>query len=168
MAWVRPHPIKGSEYAVDCDMVIEAIGQRPETSFLGHDGVKVGKGGTIIADARTLATGRPGVFAGGDAMTGPATVIEAIAAGQRAASSIKRYIQGRALEPLMEREDVETFELPSPGKGEVKEKVRVAINELAPEKRRSSFDEVVSGYGLEEAMEEAGRCLRCDVEVGGE
>ncbi|OGO03448.1 MAG: hydrogenase, partial [Chloroflexi bacterium RBG_13_53_26] len=89
-----PSAVPGSEYVFDCDTIIEAIGQRPDTSFLGGDGVKTGRGSTIVADGRTLATDRPGVFAGGDAVTGPQTVIEAIAAGQRAASSIKRYLHG--------------------------------------------------------------------------
>jgi len=163
-----PRPLKGSEYSVDCDMVIEAIGQRPDTSVIGQDGVKSGKGGTILADTRTLATGRPGVFAGGDAVSGAATVIEAIAAGQRAASSIKRYLRGEELGPRMDRPDLETFELPDVTKAEVIEKARVVIREIEPRERSKSFKEVVSGYGLDEAIEEASRCLRCDVEVGGE
>jgi len=109
----RPQPLAGSEYTVDCDMAIEAIGQRPDTSFLNGNGVKIGRGGTIIADRRTLVTDSEGIFAGGDAATGPQTVVEAIAAGQRAACSIRRYLEGKELEPIMEREDVETFVLPA-------------------------------------------------------
>jgi len=99
-----PYPIEGSEYVIDTDMVIEAIGQRPDTSFIMNDEIKVGRGGAVVADRRTLATEKRGVFAGGDAVTGPQTVIEAIAAGQRAASSIRRYLQGKELSPLVERD----------------------------------------------------------------
>jgi NADH-quinone oxidoreductase subunit F len=163
-----PRPIAGSEYTVDCDMVIEAIGQRPITSFISGNGVKIGRGGTIVAERRTLLTDHPGVFAGGDAVTGPQTVTEAMAAGQRAASSIKRYLQGRALELRIEREDIETFELPPAAEGEPQEKARIAIKELTRAKRSGSFAEVVSGYSADEAREEAARCLRCDTVVGGE
>jgi len=97
-----PHPVEGSQYSVDIDMAIQAIGQRPDTS-LANDGVKIGAGGTIGADMRTLATGLEGVFAGGDASSGPQTVIKAIAAGQRAASSIRRYLTGKSLGLLVER-----------------------------------------------------------------
>ena len=164
-----PHTIEGSEYTVACDTIVEAIGQRPDTSFLGSNGVKTGRGGTVTADARTLATDRPGVFAGGDAATGPQTVIEAIAAGQRAASSIKRYLQGRDLGPRLERDDLETFELPPAEEVEdVQEKARMVIKELSPGERIRTFDEVSLGYSAGEAMEEAARCLRCDAEAGGE
>ncbi|MCX5998960.1 MAG: FAD-dependent oxidoreductase [Chloroflexi bacterium] len=164
-----PHTVAGSEHTVPCDTIIEAIGQRPDASFLASSGVKLGRGGTVMANARTLATDRPGVFAGGDAVTGPQTAIEAIAAGQRAASSIKRYLQGRDLEPRMEREDVESFQLPvAVDAGDIKETPRVAIKELPLTKRGASFAEVTADYSAQEATAEAGRCLRCDAEVGGE
>jgi NADPH-dependent glutamate synthase beta subunit-like oxidoreductase len=160
--------MEGSEYRVDCDMVIEAIGQRPDTSFISSNGIKVGRGGTIVADPRTLATDREGIFAGGDTVTGPQTVIEAIAAGQRAASSIRRYLRGEELGPRVEREDDQIFALPPAEEKEVEEKARVSIAELPVRERVGSFIEVASGYSEEQAMEEASRCLRCDVEVGGE
>ena len=158
----------GSEHVFDCDTIIEAIGQRPATSFLEGDGVKIGRGGTVVADGRTLATDRPGVFAGGDAVSGPQTVTEAIAAGQRAASSIKRYLQGNKLGPRVEREDFESFELPTPEEvKELKEKARTGIKDLPARKRKGSFEEVTRGYTAREAMDEATRCLRCDAEAGG-
>ncbi len=163
----RPNPIAGSEYTFDCDMVIGAIGQRPDTSFLSGNGIKIGRGGNIVVDPRTLATDRLGIFAGGDAVTGPRTVIEAIAAGQRAACSIKRYLEGKKLELRMEREDRETFVLPPAEEAETKEKARVAISKLPSAERSRSFEEVVRGYSEEKAMEEAARCLRCDAEIRG-
>jgi NADH-quinone oxidoreductase subunit F len=165
-----PYPIAGSEYSIPVDTVIEAIGQRPDSSFLQNNGVKVGKGGTIVADRRTLATDRPGVFAGGDAVTGPQTVIWAVAAGQRAATSIKRYLRGEPLSPFVERDGYEPIEFPKvpPTEDEVKEKHRVSSSHIDPGERKSSFKEVLLAFSPEEAREEASRCLRCDLEVAEE
>jgi NADH-quinone oxidoreductase subunit F len=163
-----PYPIKGSEYTMKADTVIEATGQRPDTSFLNGDGIGVAKRGTIVADLRTLATNRKGVFAGGDAVAGAATVIEAIAAGQRAASSIKRYLRGEELSPLVERNGHEPIAVPSvpPTDEEIKERPRAAIAEITSADRNASFKEVVLPYSAKEARNEASRCLRCDLEVG--
>ncbi|MBA7689396.1 NADPH-Fe(3+) oxidoreductase subunit beta [subsurface metagenome] len=163
-----PNPVAGSEYVVDTDMVIEAIGQRPDTSFIKHNEIKMGRGGRVVADRRTLATGRKGIFAGGDAVTGPQTVIEAIAAGQRAASSIKRYLQGKELSPLVERDGYEPIAISSvpPSDEETREKARIRASEIAMSQRKASFKEITLTYSLEEATEEASRCLRCDLEVG--
>jgi NADH-quinone oxidoreductase subunit F len=164
-----PYPIEGSEYVVDTDMVIEAIGQRPDTSFIKGGGIQTGRGGTVVADRRTLATGRKGVFAGGDAVTGPKTAIEAIAAGQRAACSIRRYLQGQELSPLVERNGYEPIAYSSTplSDEETREKARIKTPELPLTDRKTSFKEVTSSYNPEEAREEASRCLRCDLEVGG-
>jgi NADH-quinone oxidoreductase subunit F len=161
-----PYAIEGSEYNVDVDMVIEAIGQRPNTSMIKNGTVKIARGGTIVADPRTLGTEQEGVFAGGDAVTGAATVIEAIAAGQRAASSINRYLQGKGLSPLVERGGkYKPITIPSvpPTEEETQEKSRIRISEIEPKERVASFKEVVLEYNSEEAIEEAKRCLRCDL-----
>jgi len=162
-----PYQIEGSEYTLSADMVIKATGQRPDTSFLKGDGIGLAKGGTIVADLRTLATGRKGVFAGGDAHTGPATVVEAIAEGQRAACSIRRYLDGEELSPLVHRNGYEPIQVPSvmPAEEQLQEKRRIKIAETAAVDRKT-FKETVLPYSAEEAMEEAGRCLRCDLEVG--
>ncbi len=164
-----PQSIAGSEYVVDIDMVIEAIGQRSDTSFIKDGQIQLGRGGVVTVERRTLATGRKGVFAGGDVVSGPQTVIEAIAAGQRAASSIRRYLQGRELSPLVERNGYEPLEVSSvlPSDEETKEKARVKASEIDVRQRKTSFKEVSLTYSPEEAQEEASRCLRCDLEVGG-
>jgi NADH-quinone oxidoreductase subunit F len=165
-----PNPLPGSEYTIPVDTVIEAIGQRPDTSFIKDSEVKVGKGGIVEADPRTLATNRPGVFAGGDAVTGPKTVIWAVSAGQRAATSIKRYLQGKPLSPFVERDGYEPIEVPTitPTEAEVKEKARIKPSHIDPRERKSSFKEIVFPFRPGESKEEASRCLRCDLEVGGE
>jgi len=164
-----PYPIAGSEYIVDADMVIEAIGQSPDTSFIKDNEITIGRGGRVTADRRTLATEKKGVFAAGDTVTGAKTVIEAIAAGQRAACSIRRYLQGKELSPLVERNGYEPIAVSSipPTDEELKEKARVRTSEIPMKERISSFKEIVLPFTAEQAREEASRCLRCDLEVGG-
>jgi NADH-quinone oxidoreductase subunit F len=157
--------IAGSEFELEVDTVIEAIGQRPEISFLSNTGIEV-KNGNVTVDSRTLATGHAGIFAGGDAVTGPKTVIEAIAHGQRAASSIKRFIEGKPLSLRVERngyKPIPTSQTPPPDEI-AKEMPRVYQTEIPLKQRVTSFAEVVQGYTDEQAQREAARCLRCDLE----
>jgi len=153
----RPIPIPGSEFTVEADTVIVAIGQTLEA-----ESWKLEAGNWIAADHLTLATDVPGVFAGGDAVTGPATVIEAIAAGKRAAESIERYLRGedlaagRALWPP-DTSDVEYYTPPV-----VELEARVQMPKL-PLDERADFAEINLGFSEEEAVAEAERCLSCAV-----
>jgi len=154
----RPEPIKGSEFTMSFDNIIAAIGQRPEIPE--QFGLPIGRGNTVQADPDTLATGREGVFAGGDTVSGPASVIEAIAAGRQGAISIDKYLAGtgiidETLAPLPER----LTPLTRAEKGR-----RVYPPELSPEVRISSFNEVELKLREEMAVKEAERCLRCDLE----
>ncbi len=89
----RPIPIEGSEFEVEADLIIPAISQQPDLSFLPDDhGFEISRWNSFVVDERTMATNREGIYAGGDDVTGPATVIEAIQAGHIAASSIKEYL----------------------------------------------------------------------------
>lgn len=90
----RPVPIEGSEFQIELDAVILAIGETPDLSFLPK-GIEVTENDTIAVDPFTLETSLPGIFAGGDVVSGPATVIEAIVAGKRVAVSIDRYLRGK-------------------------------------------------------------------------
>jgi NADH-quinone oxidoreductase subunit F len=163
------HPVSGSEFKVDIDTVIAAIGQRPDTSFINFSEIQIAKDGTIVADRRTLATGREGIFAGGDVVTGPKTVIEAIAQGQRAACSIRRYLEGQELKPRMERKINDTIEVPQvpTSPEELKEKARAVTREIETPARIHSFKEVTLTFNEEEARQEASRCMRCDLDLGG-
>ena len=150
---------------IEGDTIILAIGQSPDTSFIKEgDGIELARHGWIVAGPRTLATKKKGVFAGGDVVTGPKSVVEAVAAGQRAACSIKRYLESEELAPRVEREDERTFEIPLLAE-EVEEQSRVTVSNVDPSQRKSSFCEVTLGYTEEQAREEARRCLRCDLEV---
>ena len=89
----RPVPIEGSQFEVELDMIIPAIGQRSDLSFIPEgDIIKTTSWGTIVVDSDTLATGKPGVFAGGDCVDGPGIAIQAIATGKKAAESINNYL----------------------------------------------------------------------------
>jgi NADH-quinone oxidoreductase subunit F len=161
----RPEAMAGSEFILEADVLIEAIGQDPDTQQLNLGEVQRNKSGRIAADPRTLMASEKGLFVSGDAFTGPATVIEAVASGQRAASSIRRFLSGEALSPLVYRNGYTPVEYPAipPTEEETSPRQRVPITELAPEKARTSFKEVVQSYNAEEARCEAGRCLRCDL-----
>ncbi|MEW6524372.1 MAG: NAD(P)-binding protein [Bacillota bacterium] len=159
----RPVPVPGSEYVIPADIVIAAIGQVPETDFLAQGETKslVGRWNLLDADRDTLATPIPGVFAGGDAVTGPDTVIEAIAAGRRAAESICRYLQGVDL-----RGDRD-FSRPELTVGKIPlaqaTQGRQPMPELPVDARLESFVEVELGFSTEQAVAEAGRCLDCGI-----
>ena len=154
----RPEPIKGSEFSMSFDTVIAAIGQRPEIP--DKFALATGQGNTIQVDPDSLATAREGIFAGGDAVSGPASVIEAIAAGRQAAISIDKYLGGNG----------EIDETLAPPEGalaplkEAEEKRRPQIPTLPVTERLGGFAEVELELSKEIAIEEAKRCLRCDLE----
>jgi len=155
----RPEPIAGSEFTMELDNVIAAIGQTPENAV--QLGLPVTMIGTFEVDPDTLVTTREGVFAGGDAVSGPASVIDAIAAGRQAAISVDQYLGGDGM----------IEETLAPPEGVVKlaeiseeEKPRVEIPLLQLDQRLRGFTEVELGYTQAMAMEEAQRCLKCDLE----
>jgi NADPH-dependent glutamate synthase beta subunit-like oxidoreductase len=158
----RPVPKEGSEFAMDVDMVIAAISQVPDVSYVSND-IVAGKGNTIVVDPITLATTKPGVFAGGDAVSGPATVVEALHAGEEAAISIDKFLNGEDMKKDRLRLPPKRVDLPK-AEEETKDKMRVKVPLTAVPKRVRNFDEVVKSYSLAKAREEASRCLRCDLE----
>jgi NADPH-dependent glutamate synthase beta subunit-like oxidoreductase len=92
----RPIPIEGSEFEIDTDLVVPAISQQPDISFLPENhGLEISRWNSFVVDERTMATNRPGVYSAGDAVTGPATVIQAIQAAHIAARSMKEYLEQR-------------------------------------------------------------------------
>ncbi len=161
----RPVPIKGSEYVIPADTLITAIGQEVDSSvFSGILDIKLSPKNLIVVNPLTLETTIPGVFAGGDVVTGPATVIEAVAAGKRAAESIHRYLQNipfseDAILPMRRK-------VVNPIKATAEErnrKSRPPLSCLPVEDRCKSFEEVELCYPKENAEIEAKRCLRCDI-----
>ncbi|BCV21971.1 NADH-quinone oxidoreductase subunit NuoF [Moorella sp. Hama-1] len=153
----RPVPIEGADFTLPVDVVIAAIGQTVDRTGI-PEGVEVGRGGTVVADAKTGATSLPGIFAGGDCVAGPDTVIGAIAAGKAAAAAIDRYLGGDGrVVPEMEIKRQRT----APVIEDHTEREVAAA--LEPEERLQGFVEVELGYDEEKAVAEASRCLRCDV-----
>ena len=161
----RPIPVEGSEYDIEADLVFPAIGQVPETSSLEEiKGLEFNeRGGTIKVDPETFATSLEGVFAGGDAVLGPATVIEAISNGKKAALYIDAFIRGTekpSRPPVpVRRMRVPMLEIPEEKMERLKqpEMPLLAIN-----KRKATFEQVELGLTEEVGRDEAQRCLRCD------
>ena len=150
----RPVPIEGSEFTAALDTLIAAIGERPDVPA-GFQ-VETGRGNVLKAD-EDLSTHRDGVFAGGDCVTGPALVIDAIASGRKAAESIDRYLGGTGdiSERLVPTEEATTWLGTSMGE-------RLAtISHLPPETRIGNLAEVEHAMSPETAVAEAQRCLAC-------
>ena len=158
----RPIPIPGSEFDLKLDMVLPAIGQAPDVSFLEGSDIRVTQRGTLEVDPVTLETSREGVFAGGDCQTGPSIAIEAVAAGAKAAESIIRYLnhqdlrEGRVIE---EREPSSVNFVPF---GRTKEP-RAKMPTIPIEERGSGFEEIELGFSEAAAVKEASRCLACGI-----
>ncbi len=162
-----PVPIEGSEFTVELDTLIPAIGERADSSvFTAKDKLNVSRWGTIEVDAANLTTGRPGVFAGGDAVTGPGTVVEAMAAGRLAARMIEKYLEGESLdrEYTLTRPSIyiEPVELTEEELGRTK---RPKTPRLPRSARKKNFKEVELGLSEDAAVAEARRCLRCELET---
>jgi len=157
----RPVPIPGSEYEMEIDQILPAIGQQPDLSSIEDAaGITISKWGTIEVDPVTYYTGREGVFAGGDVQAGPWIAIGAIAAGKEAAESIFRYIDGTDMaegrEPVS-KEDMVYRPIPENEPKMPREK----MPELALSKRKGNFSEVELGYKEKQGQSEAKRCLNC-------
>jgi len=157
----RPIPIPGSEYEIEIDHLIPAVGQAPDPSPLEDiEGLELTPWGTVQTDPVTYATGREGVFAGGDLQSGPWVAIGAIAAGREVAESIVRFLDGRDM--AEGREPLSTDNpLYRPIPKDEKTKARVRMAELPPAERTGNFEEVELGYDEKEGTVEAERCLNC-------
>ena len=152
----RPIPLEGSEFIIEVDTLIPAVGQTLDTKLLPKN-LKLSKYETIIVDPVTLQTNLPSIFAGGDAVKGEATVIDAIAQGKRAAISIDRYLRGEDMWAGRDEELQKVKEVPKDG---IKKKPRQDMP-LLPVEQRIGDVEVELGFTEEMAREEASRCLAC-------
>ncbi|MDP2647316.1 MAG: FAD-dependent oxidoreductase [Desulfobacterales bacterium] len=159
----RPEDIECSEFRQEFDTIIMAVGQQPDLP--AGFGIARHEDRSVQVDPHSLATSKKGVFAGGDAVTGPASVIEAIAAGRQAAASIDKYLGGQSAVkvsgPLASVADFEREVAYVPGF-----KNRMPVEALPPEESVKSFSRVESSLTEENAMEEADRCYWCDLADG--
>jgi len=157
----RPLPVEGSEFIIEVDGVIPAIGQESDWACLGPECTcTLSSWGTMNVDPLTLQTDDPDIFAGGDAVTGPRTVIEAIEAGKQAAISIDRFIRGEDLSEGREKQWETTGEVPTEGYDPIP---RTPMPRLAPGKRMDNFQEVQLGFSEDQAVAEARRCISCGI-----
>ncbi|MBM4090704.1 MAG: hypothetical protein FJ276_14975 [Planctomycetes bacterium] len=166
----RPVPVPGSEFDIPLDTLLVAIGEDPDLKFLGREsGIDVSRRGTAMVAKETQATGRAGVFAGGDAVTGPDTVVAAMAAGKVAAEMIDNYLRGAAVQRHYDLVRPSHYVPPvAPAEQEdapVEMPVRVEVSLLPVAERLGGFAEVELTLTEEQAMREAGRCLRCDLQT---
>jgi len=160
----RPVPVSGSESVIPADLVVISIGLAPSTApFAGE--LACNKNGTLRVNASTLETSLPGVFAGGDAVTGPSMIVQAIGQGHRAAFYIDHYLRGDELTNLVFND-----RLPVVDKAEVLQREqgatrreRSVLRELPSAERIHGIVEVEQGFTEEEARAEAARCLDCGV-----
>ncbi len=165
----RPVPIEGSEFIISLDALVVAISESSDIDCLTVAGSSAidtdSKRGIVIVDKDTLATNRPGVFAGGDLVTGPNTIVDAIAAGKKAAVMIDRYIKGEELKqaPIVRLPDkfIPPVEVVS---NDTQDAGRVENPRVPVDSRKADFSEVEISLTEEQARYEACRCLRCDLE----
>jgi len=146
---------------MSCDTVFVAIGQASEGKLLTDLGLELAPGGKITVDEDTLATNVPGVFAGGDAMLGPATFVQGVAHGRQAALSIHSYLEYGGLREVPVKETPIPKELTEEERNRAQLIARHEMPVLSPEIRAKSFDQIELGFTAEMAMEEGQRCLAC-------
>ncbi|MCK5098469.1 MAG: FAD-dependent oxidoreductase, partial [Desulfobacteraceae bacterium] len=161
----RPEPIEGSEFTISCDAVITAIGQKISTlDDLINNGLECTSSNNIIVDPDTMQTSISHVFACGDAVTGAATVIEAIAGGHKAAKGMHHFLSGQDMAELKNTDDSQQdVKLPQ-YKDIPKESpfmARQSLTHMDAQKRSTCFDEETDGFTAEFALEECERCLNC-------
>ncbi|EFK07701.1 pyridine nucleotide-disulfide oxidoreductase [delta proteobacterium NaphS2] len=161
----RPVPIEGSDFEFRVDAVISSIGQRVDPKGLESlEHMAWTRRNTIKTNSISMETTVPGVFAAGDAVVGPATVVEAIGGGKRAADAIDRYLSGIP-QPKMRtvpvrRNRLDFIEVPASTKMTLQRPQMPMLND---ERRRVTFQQVELGFTENAVREEARRCLRCDV-----
>jgi len=160
----RPVPIEGSEYVIPCDTIIPAIGQKPDLGWAGDlSGLERSRQGNLVVNPDTMQTSLPDVFAAGDLVTGPATVIDAVASGRRAGESIHRYLNGE--DPEVYAKELSSKRHTGRDWREIEEDIerkgRAPMPKGPARERTVSFEEVSAGLREGDAFSEVQRCLNC-------
>ncbi len=163
----KPVPVEDSEFDISLETLIAAIGEYPDLSFKGAETkLEITERGTIKVDPETYQTSIKGVFAGGDAVTGPATVIQAMGTGKVVAEMMDKYMTGKPIkrEYIMTRPSmyVPPVEMSEEEIGSLNKPV---LSYLPDKARIETFEEVLLNMADEQAIREAKRCLRCDLET---
>ncbi len=156
-----PVPVEGSQFTIEADHIIAAIGQKVDRSFAdGTTGLDFSSRDLLIVDPDTLETKKKGVFAGGDLVTGPKTVIEAIAQGKKAAVSIAAYLEKRKMPSEKRAEGPADY---NPIRPSEPREARAVVVTLDPKQRVKGFEETNLAFDEQTAQKEAARCLDCGV-----
>jgi NADH-quinone oxidoreductase subunit F len=163
----RPVPIKGSEFLISLDTLIIAIGEYPDLSFLTSEvNLEITKQGTISVNKETFQTSIKGVFAGGDVVSGPATIIEAMGTAKIVSEMIDKYLNGKPLKRHYELTRPSMYITPVVSSEEELPLVtETVVTNISDKYRSISTDEVLINMSYHQAMQEAKRCLRCDLET---
>ncbi len=164
----RPVEIEGKDFTLEVDTLLPAVSQSPEVEFLDEEKLEVTKWDTIVVNDTHLSSTVEGIFAGGDVVSGPATVVEAMGMGKRAAIAIHNYTLGKPLDEGMDIFDKgEVLQLSDDEitalKKENEYKNKYRQKEINPDLRKTTFNEVEQTFTDEEAKAEAERCLHCTV-----
>jgi NADPH-dependent glutamate synthase beta subunit-like oxidoreductase/formate hydrogenlyase subunit 6/NADH:ubiquinone oxidoreductase subunit I len=158
----NPQYVEGSESIIEADAVLTAIGQASDNACLkGCKGFKATRWGTIVVDDN-LSIGMPGVYAAGDVATGPGIVIGAVASGQKAAKAIDKYLRGKERKTIKKAKMTALRDYKKPAE----DYINITREEppvLDPEKRLTGFTQVEVGYPEDMAVEQANRCLKCNI-----
>lgn len=161
----RPEPIAGSQFTMRVDNVIAAIGQRLNRANFDQDSkLELTRRGYLKVNEATMETSTGGVFAGGDCASGPATAVEAIGAGHRAAISINQYLSGQKVMPEPRRFNSSKGKLDEINASDYEDVARIPRTKmpvLSPEERKRNFTEIELGISETGARREAERCLSC-------
>jgi formate dehydrogenase beta subunit len=162
----RPVPQEGSNFVIDCDAIVPAIGQACEINTFAIQGMTVARNNTLVVDPVTMQSSDPRIFGGGDCVTGPSTLIAALAAGRRAARHIVQYIETGACTPDREEHlDAAIAAITSPwtvtAPPFVSSSPRQHPPVVDPDVRVGDFAEVEGVFSPVQARREADRCLRC-------
>jgi NADPH-dependent glutamate synthase beta subunit-like oxidoreductase len=164
----RPVPTDMAPFVLSAGSIIYAVGQQPDFDpFKSDEQIKLNKWGYMEVDPYTLMTTKPGVFVGGDAVSGGGTIIEAINAGKTAAKYIDRYLRGEPVEEDLEDKTkrLAVYLGAQDSREPLAENVDYGTREkmpmVDPEIRRHTFEPTELGYSLEQCKAEADRCLRC-------
>ncbi|MBN1179611.1 MAG: FAD-dependent oxidoreductase [Anaerolineae bacterium] len=167
----RPVPIEGSEFTIDCDTMVLAIGQLVDPAVVEGTGIEMTRWGTVAVDEKTLQTSLAGVFSGGDSVTGADIAVRAVAAGQRAAVSIHQYLQEQTVtgdEEIWSATMGNLDEIPAERFARLTCIARTEMPELDMDLRVCTFQEVELGFNVSQALCEADRCLECGCAAVGD
>jgi NADH-quinone oxidoreductase subunit F len=158
----RPVPMGVESYVLNVEMLIPAIGQVPDLAWLQGAEIARRRGDTLVVDD-AFSTTRSGVFAAGDAVTGPATIVEAVAQGNLVAEAVAHWLQtGQLVKPYLEPDRTDVPQLVD--LADYADRHRPATPRRPVDQRENNFDEVETGFDEQAAQDEARRCLRCDRE----